>query len=32
MLRELRGIFDRHDVGGRVGLDYDTLIYWGRLD
>ncbi|HEX8816489.1 MAG TPA: class I SAM-dependent methyltransferase [Terriglobales bacterium] len=31
MLRELRAIFDRHNVGGKVGLDYDTLVYWGRL-
>jgi SAM-dependent methyltransferase len=31
MLRGLREIFDRHNVGGRVGLDYDTLIYWGEI-
>jgi len=31
MLRELRRIFDAHESGGRVSLEYDTLIYWGRL-
>jgi ubiquinone/menaquinone biosynthesis C-methylase UbiE len=31
MLKELRRIFDQHNVGGRVGVHYDTLIYWGRL-
>lgn len=32
MLRELRRIFAAHQSGGRVGLAYDTLIYWGRLE
>jgi ubiquinone/menaquinone biosynthesis C-methylase UbiE len=32
MLNELRRIFDQHHVRGRVRLDYDTLIYWGRLE
>jgi ubiquinone/menaquinone biosynthesis C-methylase UbiE len=32
MLSELQRIFERHHVGGRVGLDYDTLIYWGRIE
>ena len=31
MLRELRRIFAAHEVGGLVSLEYDTLIYWGRL-
>jgi len=31
MLRELRRVFATHQSGGHVSLDYDTLIYWGRL-
>jgi len=32
MLRELRRIFAVHASGRRVSLEYDTLIYWGRLE
>jgi SAM-dependent methyltransferase len=32
MLRDLRELFDRHAVAGRVGLDYITRVYFGRLD
>jgi SAM-dependent methyltransferase len=31
MLRELRRIFDAHQGSGRVGMDYVTRIYYGRL-
>ena len=31
MLRELRSIFDSHQVGGKVSFDYDTRIYYRRL-
>jgi SAM-dependent methyltransferase len=31
MLRELRRIFDAHQVGGRVALEYNTLVYYGQL-
>ena len=31
MLAELRRIFAAHESAGRVSLEYDTLIYWGRL-
>jgi SAM-dependent methyltransferase len=31
MLRELRQIFDQHSAGGRVGFDYKTRVYFGRL-
>jgi SAM-dependent methyltransferase len=31
MLRELRRIFDLHQIDGRVSLDYDTLVYFGQL-
>jgi SAM-dependent methyltransferase len=31
MLRELRAIFDRHQVGGRVAFLYDTEVYYGRM-
>jgi len=31
MLRELRRIFDAHQVSGRVALEYDTLVYYGQL-
>jgi SAM-dependent methyltransferase len=31
MLRELRRIFDAHSVNGRVSLDYNTLVFYGRL-
>ena len=32
MLGELRRIFAAHERAGRVSLEYDTLIYWGRLE
>jgi SAM-dependent methyltransferase len=31
MLAALRGIFDAHAEGGRVGFDYTTRVYFGRL-
>ena len=31
MLRELRRLFDEHAVEGRVGVDYKTRVYAGRL-
>jgi len=31
MLRELRRIFDAHQIGDRVSLDYNTLVYYGQL-
>ena len=31
MLCELRRIFDRRQVDGRVAFEYDTLVYFGRL-
>lgn len=31
MLRECRRIFDAHQVGGRVSLDYNTLVYYGQV-
>ena len=31
MLRELRRIFDEHQVNDRVSLDYNTLVYYGQL-
>ncbi len=31
MLRELRRIFDEHEVSGRISFDYDTHIYYGQL-
>jgi SAM-dependent methyltransferase len=32
MLHELRRIFDRHQLNGMVSFDYDTRVYYGRLD
>jgi len=32
MLRELRRIFDKHQVNGRVSLEYDTRVYYGQLE
>jgi SAM-dependent methyltransferase len=32
MLHELRRIFDRHQLSGRVSFDYDTRVYYGQLD
>ena len=32
MLRELRRIFDARAFGGRVGFDYKTRVYFGRLN
>ena len=31
MLSELRRIFDAHQHGGRVRMDYDTNVYFGKL-
>jgi SAM-dependent methyltransferase len=31
MLRDLRGIFKTHAIGGRVRFDYKTRVYFGRL-
>lgn len=32
MLRELRRIFDAHQVNDSVSLDYNTLVYYGQLE
>ena len=32
MLRELRRIFDAHQIDDRVSLEYNTLVYYGRLE
>lgn len=32
MMRELRRIFDGHQVNGRVSFDYDTRVYYGHVD
>jgi hypothetical protein len=31
MLRELRGLFNTHQSGGVVEIEYDTRVYYGRL-
>jgi len=31
MLRELRRIFDAHQVNGKVSFDYDTRVHYGQL-
>ncbi len=32
MMRELRRIFDDHQVDGRVSFDYDTRVYYGHVE
>ena len=32
MLQSLKRVFDRHQVNGRVSLDYLTRVFWGRLE
>ncbi len=32
MLKEMRRIFDAHQVNGQVGLEYDTRVFYGILD
>jgi SAM-dependent methyltransferase len=32
MLRELRRIFDAHQEDGRVAFEYDTRVYYGRME
>ncbi len=32
MLHELRRIFDAHQTDGRVALEYDTRVYYGKLE
>ena len=32
MMKELRDVFDAHERDGRVTLEYDTRVYYGRLD
>jgi hypothetical protein len=31
MLAELRRIFDSHQAGGKVVLEYKTRVYYGKL-
>jgi SAM-dependent methyltransferase len=31
MLRELRQLFEKHAAAGRVGVDYKTRVYFGRI-
>jgi SAM-dependent methyltransferase len=31
MLRELRNIFDRHQQGGKVSIEYTTRMFYGQL-
>lgn len=31
MMRDLDGVFDAHQEGGRVAMTYDTKVYFGRL-
>jgi SAM-dependent methyltransferase len=31
MIAALRAIFDQHQEGGQVAFDYDTIVYYGRL-
>ena len=31
MMRELAAIFERHQTDGRVAVEYDTKVYYGRL-
>jgi SAM-dependent methyltransferase len=31
MLKELKGIFERHQKGGIVRFEYETRVYYGRL-
>lgn len=31
MLRELRRVFDGHQINHRVALEYNTLVYYGQL-
>ncbi len=32
MLRELRTMFEKHAVGGRLAFEYETSLWYGRLD
>lgn len=32
VLGELRGLFDAHRRDGRVAIEYETEVFWGRLD
>jgi hypothetical protein len=32
MLRELRRIFDSHQVNDSVSLEYNTLVYYGQIE
>jgi SAM-dependent methyltransferase len=31
MMADLRGIFDEHQSGGMVRIDYDTRVYYGQI-
>jgi (2Fe-2S) ferredoxin len=31
MIRQAEEIFDEHHSGGRVIVEYDTKVYYGRL-
>lgn len=32
MLREAEKIFRKHEADGAVTIEYDTRVYYGRLD
>jgi ubiquinone/menaquinone biosynthesis C-methylase UbiE len=32
MLKELRRVFDQHNENGRVGMDYQTKMFFGQLE
>lgn len=32
MLADLRGVFEEHESGGEVVFEYDTSVYYGRLN
>lgn len=31
LLEAVKRLFERHAEGGRVTIEYDTLLYWGRI-
>lgn len=31
LMASVRDLFARHETGGRVTIEYDTLLYWGRV-
>ena len=31
MIKDLKNIFEKYNVNGEIAMEYDTLVYYGKL-